>query len=102
MQIKFSKPNSKLHKAKVHINPDLYWQIIILCSVVVAILGAVFGFYLFGQVNKEFNLLDVNTGKTSERIKKDRLDNALGHFELRETRSQDILDNPAPIVDPSL
>ena len=95
MQLKFSKQNTKLHKAKVHVNSSFYWRLIFIGSAIVALAGAIFGFYLFSQINEEFNLFDSNAGQTSESIKEERLNKMLEHFKLREASSKDILSNPA-------
>ncbi|MEX2052081.1 MAG: hypothetical protein WD991_00075 [Candidatus Paceibacterota bacterium] len=102
MQIKFSKKKKILHKGTVHINPDIYWQMICLSALTLAVLGCVFGFYLFTKVNKDFISLGEEDANTAEKVKKERLDSALEYFQERKERSSDILSSPSPIVDPSL
>lgn len=98
---KFKKePN--LRKAKVHINPDPYWQVALWTSLAIAVLGCVFGFYLFSRINSEFVALEGGRNATLATVRQERLNDALLYFAERRMKSGEILEDPSPVSDPSI
>ncbi len=99
--IKFFK-TKKNFKKKVF-NPNFYWVLLIYGTLFLSLLFLFFGYYLFRQISKEPVLgtttLDYQQIKT---VKKERIDAVLKYFSEREKKSNQILNSPSPLVDPSL
>lgn len=102
MEIKFFKKEKSFKKKNLQFNPNLYWIWLVCSFFLAAFLALVFGFYLFIQVNKEN--LAVSDGDTIvvEKIKKERIIQVLEYFSKREKKSNQIINSPSPIMDPSL
>ena len=65
------------------------------------ILSALFGWYIFSQVNKDPDTLtNITLGQVGT-VNKNRIDKDLEYFSQRSINSQDILNSPSPVVDPS-
>lgn len=103
MQIKFFKREKSFKKRKesLWLNINLYWKLAIYFMFAVVLVSSFFGYYLFTQVNKEL-VLSISGDSQVETIKKERIDKVLEYFSLRKQKSDQILNSPAPIVDPSL
>ncbi len=102
MQIKFFKMKKVFKKESFTINPDIYWRYILFVSFILIFSFFVFDFYVFKQTNKDLNFSIDNLEMKEVNTVKERLNNALLHFSNREKKSTRILNNPAPVVDPSL
>lgn len=83
---------------------NLYWGLIVCVLLATAIIASFFGYYLFQKLNKEPALLAPAGGASSqiETVKKERIDKVLEYFSERKNKSSQILNSPAPVVDPSL
>jgi len=101
MEIKFFKKQKKFKKGGWAIKPDLYWGYILAITFLFILLFCIFGLYLFIKVNKE-PISFVPTVSDQEIIKKEKLDKVLEYFSEREKKSEEILNSPSPIVDPSI
>ncbi|KKR62127.1 hypothetical protein A2643_02065 [Candidatus Nomurabacteria bacterium RIFCSPHIGHO2_01_FULL_39_220] len=97
MKIHFPK---KEKSSEINIRP--YWNIIFSLGFVLTLAAFVFGFYFFRQINRE-SVGEANRpslhGKT---VKKERIEKILEYFAFKKQTSNQILNSPAPIDDPSL
>ena len=100
--IKFFKKRNSFKKKSEEINPSFHWIFIFFMGFLLTLTAFAFGFYLFKQINKE-PILSVNSVSGQvETVKKERIEKILEYFSLRKKKSNQILNSPAPIVDPSL
>lgn len=102
MKIKIFKNKKSFKKERPWINPNISWEIILCLSFVLIITAFIFGFNLFIQINKEFPVTGTGAGGQIKIVKKERIQKVLEYFTEREKKSTEILNSPAPIVDPSL
>ncbi len=101
MQIKILKKKNSFKKKSSQPNPDMYWKSSVLAVFVLTVLSLAFGYYLFMQINQESTLAS-NNGGHFETVKKDNIEKVLKYFSDREIKSNEILNSPAPVTDPSL
>lgn len=102
MKIEFFKKEYNFKKKNFDINPIFYWKIVVLSMVILVIFSFVFGYCFFVQINQVFVLPDINTGGQVGTVNKDRIEKVLNYFSDREQTSNEILNSPTPVVDPSL
>ena len=102
MQIKFFKKEKSFKKESSGLSLNLYWEFSIFLMFVVFFLSSFFGYHLFRQINQE-PVLEVNsTSPQVETVNKDRIEKVLKYFSIREQKSNQILNSPSSVVDPSL
>lgn len=101
MKIEIFKKKNNYKKEDFRIKPDLYWKLILCLVFFITLASFAFGFYLFLQVNKEF-VLPANSGGQIETVDKERIEKVLEYFRVREERSDEILNFPPSVIDPSL
>ncbi|MCM2338991.1 MAG: hypothetical protein NDI62_00850 [Burkholderiales bacterium] len=101
INIEFLKKKKKFTKGDSKLRPDLYWRYILLVTFVLITLSFVFGFFLFLDVTKDrdFSTISVNERDT---LKKEKINSALLYFKERENKSNEILNSPSMVIDPSL
>ncbi len=104
MKIRFFKKEKSFKKGKENpwLNINLCWRSAVFFMFVVLFLSFSFGYYLFIQTNKEPVLSPVAASPEVETVKKERIEKVLEYFSKREQKSNQILNSPAPVVDPSL
>lgn len=102
MEIKVFKIKKSFRKGGLHTNPDVYWNILQGVALVIVLGSFIFGFLFSKKVNKELVLSTENTDQQAETISKERIDQVLEYFSLREQKSNQIFNSPSPIIDPSL
>jgi len=102
MKIDFLKKRNNFNKRKSSINPSLYWKLIILITFIAIVLASVFGYYLFTKINQETVLPTVSDTNQVGTVNKDLIEKVLNYFSEREQKSTQIINSPAPVVDPSL
>jgi hypothetical protein len=105
MKIKFFKKENNFKKEKESLwwNINLYWKLTVSIMFAIFFLAFFFGYYLFMRINKEHSIISVSgTSNQAGTVKKERIDKALQYFSLREQKSKQILNSPAPVIDPSL
>ena|SRR3989344_7251467 len=100
--IKFFKREKHFKKKSGEVNIDLYWSFIFYTGFFLTLAAFAFGLYLFGRINKELILSADGISGQFQTIKKERIEKALEYFSLRKQKSSQILNSPAPVVDPSL
>lgn len=83
-------------------NINFYWEAAVFIMFVIFVLSSFFGYYLFMKTDEEY-VSEINT-TTSQfgAVKKERIDRVLGYFSVKNKKSEQILNSPAPVVDPSL
>lgn len=77
------------------INPDKYWNLLLIIFFLIIVLGAVFGFYNFFKLNKALNSY-TNTNKPIENTnldlkQKNEVDDLINYFKNKEEKSKSIL-----------
>ena len=100
--LKFFKKEKKFKKESSGFNPNLYWKLAVCFRFVVILSAFFFGYYLFVQINKDIVLERSSINGQFETIKKDRIEKVLEYFSSRKQKSNEILNSPAPVSDPSL
>ena len=103
-EIKFFKKEKKFKKEKENLSLaiDLYWKLAVLLMAIVVIFSAFFGYYLFMNIKKEPALSASGISQQFETVNQDRVNKILEYFSARDKKSNQILNSPSPIVDPSL
>lgn len=102
MQIKFFKKEKNFKKESLGFNINFYWKSTVCFVFLVIFLSFFFGYYLFMKINKGPISKVSDDSSQIEIVKKERLENTLEYFSLRKQKSNQILNFPAPVVDPSL
>ena len=102
MKIEFFKKQNNFKKKDFTPNPGLYWKIAVFGTFFLITLVALFGYYLFAQINQEFVLPATNESGQVPTVDKNRVEKVLNYFSDREEKSKEVIANPAPVVDPSL
>ncbi|MCX6752040.1 MAG: hypothetical protein NTZ87_00865 [Candidatus Nomurabacteria bacterium] len=106
MQIKFFKKEKKFKKQKesLWLNINVYWKLAVGFMFLIIILSGFFGYYSFQKINKESETVSSGTDANSqiETVKKEKIDKVLEYFSQRKDKSSQILNSPAPVIDPSL
>ena len=101
MQIQFLKNKKNFHKKHLQFNANLYWKLAVCEIFAVAIFSFFFSYYLLVKINEELVLPIDDSGRT-DTVNKQRIDKVLEYFFIREQKSSEILNSPAPVIDPSL
>ncbi len=102
IQLKFSKKTKKFKKEKSWLNIYFYWKLVIGILFVTTFLYILFSYRFFLETNKDFILLEDSAKAGSKTVQKDRIDKILEYFSQRKEKSKEIINSPAPIIDPSL
>lgn len=101
MEIKFFKKRKSFKKGGIITNPGFFWSTLLVSLSLLILVALVFGFLLFKQINNGANFdTDMPVNNVSL-IDKTRLEKVLEYFSSREKKSLEILNSPAPVVDPS-
>ena len=102
MQIKFFQYKKSFKKKSISASPELFWHLLLTIALLIILGSAVFGFFLFMKVNQEsvFNVED--SGEKLKTTNKERIDKVLDYFSARAEKSNQILNSPSSIIDPSL
>jgi len=101
MKIKFFKIKKSFKKGGLHTNPDVFWNLLQGVALAVVFGSVFFGFLLFQKINKEFAPLDTIDNSSVTAVSKERVDKILEYFSGKANKSNEILNSPSPIVDPS-
>jgi len=100
--IKFFKKEKNFEKKRLGLNLYFFWKLAVGFMFVSALVSLFFGYYLFGQINKETVLSSGATSGKVDTVKKERIEKVLEYFSLRKKTSNKIMTYPPAIVDPSL
>jgi len=99
---KLFKKEKKFEKKEFTFNAYFYWKLAVLSAFLLIILSFVFGYYLFIKINKEPDLSAQSGNGQIPTVNKNRILEVFRVFSEREKKSAEILNSPAPVVDPSL
>lgn len=99
---KLFKKEKKFKKKDFVFNAYFYWKLAVLGAFFLMILSFVFGYYLFTKINQEPDLSEFSVGGQVPTVNKNRISEVFRIFSEREKKSAEILNSPAPVVDPSL
>ena len=102
MKITFFKKENSFKKKDFKLDSNFYWKIavgIAFCSILFAIF---FGFSFYIQISREPVLPASSDGGQVPTVRKDRIEKALNYFSTKEQKSNEILNSPSPLIDPSL
>lgn len=102
MKIKFSKPKKKFKKQDFTIYPGLYWKVLLSISFVFMLISFLFSFLVFMKINKESTISSEELDSQIPTIKRERVNNILNYFKEREEKTNEILNSPTSVIDPSL
>ncbi len=102
MKIDFLKKNNSFKKKNFSFNPSLYWRFALVVVFSLLVIACIFGYSLFVGTDQESIQPALSDGSKAIKVDIDRIDKALNYFSDRETKSNQIINSPAPVVDPSL
>ena len=102
MNINFFKKEKSFKKKNFAFNPNLYWKIFVAGTFVIILFIFYFGYNLFMQINQESAISVTNASGQIPTVRPDQMKKALDNFSERETKSNQIINSPSPVVDPSL
>ena len=102
--IKFFKKEKNFIKEQEDfwLNINFYWKLAVLVMFVVVFISFSFGYYFFMQTDQEPILETSGASVQVGTVKKERINKVLEYFSIRNQKSDQILNSPAPVVDPSL
>lgn len=102
MKIELFKIKKSFKKESFSVNPNTYFRFVVLIAFAVILVGFGFGFYAFKELGGESVEKKDKSGGITELTKKEKIDKVLEYFTERDRKSIEIINSPAPIVDPSL
>ena len=98
--LKFKKENNfKKENFQFELTP--YWGIAVCAALLITIFSLFFCYRLFMKIKEDKILGTADAGNPIPEVRGDRMKKALDYFSEREKESIEILNAPAPIVDPS-
>lgn len=102
MKINLFKKENSFKRKNFQFNPNFYWKIVVGFALLMIIFSFFFGSNLFNQINQEPILAATNNSGQVPMVDQNRIEKVLNYFSEREKKSTEILNSPAPVVDPSL
>ncbi len=104
MNLKFLKFKDKkvFKKGSAEINPNPFWNVVLMFAAVMIVFAFSFTFFVFQRVNKEVISDSTGAGTQATVLPKERLEKILQYFQDREDKSKEIFNSPSPVIDPSL
>jgi type II secretory pathway component PulC len=102
MKIKIFKKENNFKNKDLNFNLNLYWEIAICSTLILVALSSFFAYNLFQQMKQKFVLPTTAESGQVPTISQDRINEVLNYFSDKEKKSTQILNSPAPVVDPSL
>ena len=102
MNIKFFKKEKSFQKKDFALNPDFYWKIALLVAAAVISVSLVLGYFLFTQIEHKSSKSVASETNQIPSVDPDLMKKVLNYFSDRQTNSTQIINSPAPVVDPSL
>lgn len=101
MKIELPKTRKKWKKGGFHTNPNIGWGIVLAIALVLVLAALALGVYLFVRTNQEYSG-EPSPDSRIKIVKKERIIKVLEYFSSREQRSAEIIQNPSPVIDPSI
>jgi hypothetical protein len=102
MNIKFFKKENSFKKKNFKLNAGLYWKIFISGTFVIILFIFYFGYNLFTQINQEPAVSVLPGTSQIQIVDTNRIQKVLNIFSAREKVSEQIINTPSLVVDPSL
>ncbi len=102
MKIKFLKTKKVFKKQDFTIYPSFYWKMLLAASFVLMLASFLFSFLIFLKINKETTVSPEELDLQTQTVKHERIDSVLKYFKEREDKTNEILNSPAIVIDPSL
>lgn len=102
MDLKIFKTKKNFKKGNFGKKPYLFWKLILATVFLMLALSFGFGFYVFSRVNRDLVLSEDDLGGQIQTVSMARLNGVLKYFADKENKSNEILKEVVPIVDPSL
>jgi len=102
INLKFFKKEKKFKKESSWFSLALYWRLVVFLVFLSAIFSMFFGYYFFNKEGRESASGSSALGGQVEKIKKERIEKVLEYFAVKKQKSNQIINSPAPVVDPSL
>ena len=102
MKIKFPKIKKVFKKQDFTIYPGFYWKILLAVSFTLMLASFLFSFLVFLKINKETVISPEDLDLQTQTVKHERIDNVLKYFKEQEDKTNEILNSPAIVIDPSL
>jgi hypothetical protein len=102
MKIKFFKKEKTFKKKNFALNPNLFWELAVGCTLAIVLFAFYFGYNFFMQINQDYILPVASTSRQIPTVDKNRIETDINYFTSRENTSTQILNSPASAVDPSL
>ncbi|MFM7088137.1 MAG: hypothetical protein ACKOW9_01195 [Candidatus Paceibacterota bacterium] len=89
-------------KNEFEINTNLYWRYLLGLVVVVVTGSFIFGYIVYNNIKHEPLFVPSASIEAERMDQKNRILEMLKYFDARDAKSDAIILNPSPIVDPSL
>lgn len=102
MKLEFPKRKKVFKKGGSVGNPNIYWNLILLFVFVFFVFHVVAGYLLFRGVNAKTSLPANDSATDAALPPRERIENALQYFREKENKSNQTINSPSPIIDPSL
>ena len=102
MKIKLFKKQNNFKKKDFVFHLNFYWRIIILCAIVMVFSSFLFGYRFFVKINQRPVSQFTNKESMADALNQNNILKALNYFSEKERRSNEILNSPSMVVDPSL
>ena len=102
MKIKFFKIKKNYRKEGAKINPDIYWKILVTILFLAIVASFIFAYNIFKETNRDDIVIIQNNDDKMGNKEKIKIGDALKYFSEREKKSNEILNSPLVISDPSL
>jgi len=101
IKIKIPKAKKSFKKGSLVINPEAYWNAILLVGMIIVLFAFAFGFVLFRKVSRDpGSALEGTPNGTL--VREEKLRDTLEYFRERARKSAEVTANPSPLIDPSL
>jgi len=84
----------------LHIDPNVYWDYLLLSMAAVVILSFTWAIYLFLVIRQSPPSTPYPSMKAYE-TEKEKINQALEYFRARARKSAEIITSPSPVADPS-
>ena len=95
------KKKQRFKKGGFHANPNRGWEILVILAAISIIASFAYGFSLYHKTEKELEASAFPSETREKLIDRERIEQALEYFALKEKTSEQILAAPARVVDPS-
>lgn len=102
LHFKKKEKNFAKEKSGLWSNINFYWELAVGIMFLVFIFALFLSFSFFTKTNTESISSTTVNSNTLKTIKKERIDKVLEYFATKAKKSDQILNSPAPVVDPSM